>query len=107
ARPEFPFTRRLDRLLVEAEGRIERADHVNVADSAVRVHDTFEQHGALDFGTHRVRRVIRSLFSDNARRRHAITRTERATTGAAAVSLAQAGSPTRPDSRAHTGSRPA
>jgi len=99
---EPPFARGDDRLLIEAECRIERANHLHVADAPVRLDDAFEQDRALHLGAHRVRRVLRTFFVEHARQGHAVAGTIDAASGATtarptapgpSVSTAAAGRP--------------
>ena len=73
ARREAPLPCGLDRFLVEPEGRIERAQHLNVAHAPVGTDDTFEQDRALNLGAHRIRGGTGTNLPDHPRQRDAVT----------------------------------
>src|SRR5207247_6346370 len=75
----------LDRLLIQAEDRIERARHLHVADRAVRQHDALEPDNALHLGTHGFSGVVGTDAAQQARRVNAVAGTIDTAAGAAAA----------------------
>src|SRR5262245_16865194 len=89
ARRKAPLPCSLDGLVVQSKGRIERPDDLNISHRTVRPDRALQQHSALNFGAHRVARVLRLDLAENARERHAVARLIDTATGATAKSLTQ------------------
>src|SRR4029077_2131949 len=92
-----------NRLLIQAEGRVERPHQLDVTDAAVGTHDALDENGSLDLGAHRIRRVLRLFFMQHARERNAVAGTIRAAARSAAVAFPKARSASRANARSLTG----
>src|SRR5206468_5425285 len=101
---EAPLPGGFDRLGIEAEGRVERADDLHVADRAVLLDDALEKNGPLHFGAHRVGGVRRLHFAEHARQHDAVARPIDAAAGPPAAARPEAGSGAGADAAA--GPRP-
>src|SRR5690348_923891 len=71
ARSGSPLACGLDRFLIEAEGGVERPHHLDIAHRAGRLDNALDKDGALDFGAHRVGRVLRPDLAQKYRRCYA------------------------------------
>src|SRR5262245_17472330 len=80
ARAEAPLLHRDDRLLIEAERRVERSRDLDAAriDRAVGEDDRFHLDDALQLRAHRIAGVVRLHFLDQHGVRDAVARLERA-----------------------------
>src|SRR5262245_47402540 len=102
-RRKAPLSGRFDRLLIEAERRIERPDDLHVPDRAIRLDDALKEHGALNFRAHRIGGVLRLDFAQDARQRHTAARSVHAPARSAPASRTEAGSVSRADAASTTG----
>ena len=101
-----PLARGDDGLLIETEGRIERAHDLHVADTAVRADHALEQDRALHFGTHRIRGVLRALFVQHARKRDAVAGPVHTAAGTTATAGSEARTCARADAAPRAGAGP-
>src|SRR5258708_1043349 len=74
ARLELPLLGGFDGFFVEAVGRVERADDLDVADVAVFLNDRLDDNGAFDMRVLGFLRVLGLHFPYQLRQRHTVAR---------------------------------
>src|SRR5262249_48359231 len=72
ARLESPLLRGCDRLLIQTERRVERANDLNIRNRSIGPHDALQQNSALNLCAHGVAGVLRLHLANDPRQRDAV-----------------------------------